>query len=131
MYLIKYINAEIVARRKCRRSRANFFTSAIISSQDKFCFYRYSQRKLVQEFVKMKSWLLLIFSVCLHNQLKFHNSRILGIRRTPGSRGIPGSPRKLVPPWDPRTPGFPGTSMVPVSTRILGCSKYAAVRIPR
>ena len=27
-----------------------------------------------QEFVKIKSWLLLIFSLCLHNQLKFHNS---------------------------------------------------------
>ena len=26
----------------------------------------------VQEFIKVKSWLLLIFSVCLHNQLKFN-----------------------------------------------------------
>ena len=27
----------------------------------------------VQEFVKIKSWLLLIFSTCLHNQLKLYN----------------------------------------------------------
>ena len=28
----------------------------------------------VHEFVKIKPWLLLIFWICLHNQLKFHNS---------------------------------------------------------
>ena len=28
----------------------------------------------VQEFVKIKSRLLLIFSICLHGQLQFHNS---------------------------------------------------------
>ena len=27
-----------------------------------------------REFVKRRFWLLLIFSICLHNQLKFHNS---------------------------------------------------------
>ena len=39
--------------------------------RDKRFFKRYSQGKLysVQEFAKMKSWLLLIFSTCLHNQL--------------------------------------------------------------
>ena len=30
----------------------------------------------VQEFVKIKSWLLLILSACLHNQLKF-NCKVL------------------------------------------------------
>ena len=28
----------------------------------------------VQEFIDVKSWLLLTFSICLRNQLKFHNS---------------------------------------------------------
>ena len=28
---------------------------------------------LVQEFIKIKSWLLLIFSTCLHNPLKLYN----------------------------------------------------------
>ena len=30
----------------------------------------------VQEFVKIKSWLLLILSTCLHNQLKFNYNSI-------------------------------------------------------
>ena len=27
----------------------------------------------VAEFIKVKFWLFLIFLICLHNQLKFHN----------------------------------------------------------
>ena len=84
--------------------------------------------KSVQEFVEIKSWFLLIFSICLHNQLKFHNSSTPRNRRTPGSRGTPGPPGNLVALWDPRTPGIPGTSMVPVSTRTLKRSKFTVIK---
>ena len=99
MYLNAFaLNAEIVSWRKCRGSCANFFMGAKIYSQEKFCFYRYAQRKKVnslQELVKIKSWLLLIFSIYLHNQLKFHNSR------TPGSAELLGAvePQNL---WETR-----------------------------
>ena len=99
------LNTEIVARQKCRCSREIFFMSVIISSKYKFCFYGYSQGKVnsVHEFVKMKSWLLLTFQICLHNHLKFYNSKIPGIRRTPGSR------ENLLLLWDPRTHRISGT----------------------
>ena len=62
----------------------------------KICFY--AQRKKVnslQELVKIKSWLLLIFSIYLHNQLKFHNSR------TPGTAELLGAvePQDLLETW--------------------------------
>ena len=41
--------------------------------------------------------MFLIFSICLHNQLKLYNSRAPGIHRTPGRRGTPGSPENFVP----------------------------------
>ena len=134
MYLNAFtLNAEIVSWEKCRGSCANFFMGAKIYSQEKFCFYRYAQRKKVnslQELVKIKSWLLLIFSIYLHNQLKFHNSRTPGIRRTPGSRGTSGPLGNLVPAWYPSTPGIPWTSMVLVKIRTIGCSKFIAIRVP-
>ena len=83
---------------------------------------------LVQEFVKMKSVLLLVFFVCFHNQLKFHNFRTPGNRRAPRSRGTPGPPGNLVPLWNPRTPGTPGISKVPASTRTLGRSKFTVTK---
>ena len=98
---------------------------------EKFCFYRYSQEKKVnsvEECIKIKSWLLLIFFICLRSQLKFYNSRTHGNRRTPRSSGTSGPPGNLVPLWGPRTPGILGTSMVPVSTRTLGRSKFTIIK---
>ena len=72
----------------------------------------------------LKSWLLLIFLICLHNQLKFHNSRTLWILRfsgnhgTPGPqetrdpRGSPGRLRSVVFPWSVWAPG----SLIAVSS---------------
>ena len=126
MYLNAFtLNAEIVSSGKCRWSCANFFIGAKIYSQEKFCFY--AQRKKVnslQELVKIKSWLLLIFSIYLHNQLKFHNSR------TQGSAELLGAvePQNL---WETRyLHGIPWTSMVPVKIRTIGCSKFTAIRVP-
>ena len=50
--------------------------------------------------------MFLIFSICLHNQLKLHNSRALGIHRTPGRRETPGSPDNFVPHGIPGRLGF-------------------------
>ena len=113
MYLNAFtLNAEIVSSGKCRWSCANFFIGAKIYSQEKFCFY--AQRKKVnslQELVKIKSWLLLIFSIYLHNQLKFHNSRTPGTAELLGAvepqdlwetwytHGIAVHLRSLGPPW--------------------------------
>ena len=80
----------------------------------------------VQEFVEMKSVLLLVFFICLHNQLRFHNFRTTGNRRTPRNRGTPGPQGNLVPLWN--LPGIPGTSMVPVSTRTLGRSNFTVIK---
>ena len=77
----------------------------------------------VLEFVKTKSWLLRIFLICLHNQLKFHNPSTPGNRTTPGSRGAPGPLGNLVPLCVE-----PQDTMVPVSTRALERSKFTVIK---
>ena len=132
--------------RKCREIVAEFAIVAELSrnSRNSRHFYerdnffareilllpKLTGKKLnsVQEFVKIKSVLFLVFFICLHNRLKFHNFRTPGNRRTARSRGTPGPLRNLACLWNPRTPGIPGTSMVPVSTMTLGRSKFTVIK---